>query len=52
MWQEISHSIIGNNNRITERRKTEKTRTETTNRQANRTIGLDRYALFLNQIRK
>jgi len=29
-----------------------KKQAETTNRQTNRAIGLDRYALFLNQIRK
>jgi len=49
MWQEIAHSIIGNNNRKTERRKKKKNQAETTNRQANRAIGLDSYDLYLNQ---
>jgi len=49
MWQEISHSIIGNNKEKQKGGKHKKNHAETTNRQANRAIGLDSYAQFLNK---
>jgi hypothetical protein len=50
MWQETAHSIIGNNNKKQKGGKPKTNHAGTTNRQANRAIGLDSYALFLNQI--